>query len=118
MYWDTIKIKTYIKHKTTIKMKERSETNIIINALFSYYLLLLLVITVSVVLILAKIAQSDKEINEVKQNTSIIQQRYDDAIYENELLWQYIENIDTFKSLDDAVEYRDNLIEQLQFIGE
>lgn len=99
-------------------MKERSETNIIINALFSYYLLLLLVITVSVVLILAKIAQSDKEINEVKQNTSIIQQRYDDAIYENELLWQYIENIDTFKSLDDAVEYRDDLIEQLQFIGE
>lgn len=99
-------------------MKERSETNIIINALFSYYLLLLLVITVSVVLILAKIAQSNKEIVEIKENTSIIQQRYDDAIYENELLWQYIENIDTFKSLDDAVEYRDNLIEQLQFIGE
>lgn len=99
-------------------MKERSETNIIINALFTYYLLLLLAITVSVVLILAKIAQSDKEIAEIKQNTSIIQQRYDDAIYENELLWQYIENIDTFKSLDDAVEYRDDLIEQLQFIEE
>lgn len=99
-------------------MKERSETNIIINALFSYYLLLLLAITVSVVLILAKIAQSNKEIVELKQSTSIIQQRYDDAIYENELLWQYIENIDTFKSLDDAVEYRDDLIEQLQFIGE
>lgn len=99
-------------------MKERSETNIIINAIFSYYLLLLLAITVSVVLILAKIAQSSKEIVEIKQNTSIIQQRYDDAIYENELLWQYIENIDTFKSLDDAVEYRDDLIEQLQFIEE
>jgi len=99
-------------------MKERNETNIIINAIFSYYSLLLLVITVSAVLILVKIAQSDKKIVEIKQNTSIIQQRYDDAIYENELLWQYIENIDTFKSLDDAVEYRDDLIEQLQFIGE
>ena len=99
-------------------MKEHSKTNIIINALFSYYLLLLLAITVSTVLILAKIAQSNKGIVELKQSTSIIQQRYDDAIYENELLWQYIENIDTFKSLDDAVEYRDDLIEQLQFIGE
>ena len=99
-------------------MKEHSETTVIVNALFSYYLLLLLAITVSVVLILAKIAQSNKEIVELKQSTSIIQQRYDDAIYENELLWQYIENIDTFKSLDDAVEYRDDLIEQLQFIGE
>lgn len=99
-------------------MKERNETNIIINAIFSYYSLLLLVITVSAVLILVKIAQSDKKIVEIKQNTSIIQQRYDDAVYENELLWQYIENIDTFKSLDDAVEYRDDLIEQLQFIGE
>lgn len=99
-------------------MKERSETTVIVNALFSYYLLLLLAITVSVVLILAKIAQSDKEIAEIKQNTSIIQQRYNDAVYENELLWQYIENIDTFKSLDDAVEYRDDLIEQLQFIEE
>lgn len=99
-------------------MKERSETTVIVNAIFAYYLLLLLAITISVVLILAKIGQSNKEIVELKQNTSIIQQRYDDAIYENELLWQYIENIDTFKSLDDAVEYRDDLIEQLQFIEE
>lgn len=99
-------------------MKERSEITIIADSIFTFYLLLLLAITVSAVLIFAKIAQSDKEIAEIKQNTSIIQQRYDDAIYENELLWQYIENIDTFKSLDDAVEYRDDLIEQLQFIEE
>lgn len=99
-------------------MKERSETTIIIDTLFIYYLLLLLAITVTTVLILTKIEQSDKKIVEIKQNTSIIQQRYDDVIYENELLWQYIENIDTFKSLDDAVEYRDDLIEQLQFIEE
>ena len=99
-------------------MKERSATTIIIDALFVYYLLLLLAITVTTVLILARIEQSGKEIVELKQNTSIIQQRYDDAIYENELLWQYVENIDTFKSLDDAVEYRDDLIEQLQFIEE
>lgn len=57
-------------------------------------------------------------INEVKEQASVLQQHYDDTVYENELLWTYIENVDTFKSLDDAVRYRDDLIEQLQFIDE
>ena len=46
-------------------------------------------------------------------------QRYDDLVYENEILWTYVENIDTFKSIDDAVIARDKTVYDLiQFIDE
>ena len=48
-----------------------------------------------------------------------INQRYDDLVYENEILWTFVENLDTYKSLDDAVNWRDNQLPDLiQFVGE
>ena len=89
---------------------------------FMHHLLSMLVIGLIVLLFTFMIsAVYDNimdNINEVKEQTSVLQQHYDDMVYENELLWTYIENVDTFKSLDDAVKYRDNLVEQLQFINE
>ena len=56
----------------------------------------------------------------IKANTHIEQftNRYEDLVYENEILWRYIENIDTFKTLDDAIYARDRVYDQIQFIDE
>ena len=43
---------------------------------------------------------------------------YENVIRENEIIWSYIENVDTYKSIDDAIRYRDDLINYLQFIDE
>lgn len=47
-----------------------------------------------------------------------LMQRYEDLVYENEVLWTYIENVDSFKTLEDAVSARDRIYEQIQFIDE
>ena len=47
-----------------------------------------------------------------------LMQRYEDLVYENEILWTYIENVDSFKTLEDAVSARDRIYEQIQFIDE
>lgn len=85
---------------------------------FMHHVLSMIVLGLMVLLFTFMISAVNDNINEVKEQTSVLQQHYDDMVYENELLWTYIENVDTFKSLDDAVKYRDDLIEQLQFIDE
>ena len=47
-----------------------------------------------------------------------LMQRYEDLVYENEILWTYVENVDSFKTLEDAVSARDRIYEQIQFIDE
>lgn len=56
----------------------------------------------------------------VKLNTRMEQvtNRYEDLVYENEILWTYVENIDTFKTLEDAISARDRIYSQIQFIDE
>jgi len=43
---------------------------------------------------------------------------YSKIVSENEILYSYIENVDTFVSLDDAIRHRDNLYDELQFLDE
>lgn len=52
-----------------------------------------------------------KEKQELKLKYSILQE-------ENDMLYDYIENIDTFKTLDDAIEASQDLIDQIQMLYE
>lgn len=48
-----------------------------------------------------------------------MEQNYSDLAYENEILWSFVENLDTYKSLEDAVDWRDNhLPDLIQFVDE
>lgn len=60
----------------------------------------------------------DRQLLSANNKLDSMTQRYDDLVYENEILWTYVENIDTFKSLDDAIEHRDNIYDLIQFIDE
>ena len=61
----------------------------------------------------------DKQVAHTVTQVEQIQQHYDDLVYENEVLWKFIENLDTYKNLDDAVYYRDNCLpDYIQFIDE
>ena len=61
----------------------------------------------------------DKQVAHTATQVEQIQQHYDDLVYENEVLWKFIENLDTYKNLDDAVYYRDNCLpDYIQFIDE
>lgn len=52
-----------------------------------------------------------KEKQELKLKYSVLQE-------ENDMLYDYIENIDTFKTLDDAIEASQDLIDQIQMLYE
>lgn len=52
-----------------------------------------------------------KEKQELRIKYSILQE-------ENDMLYDYIENIDTFKTLDDAIEASQDLIDQIQMLYE
>lgn len=52
-----------------------------------------------------------REKQELKLKYSILQE-------ENDMLYDYIENIDTFKTLDDAIEASQDLIDQIQMLYE
>ena len=59
-----------------------------------------------------------KKINNIEADLEYIKEDYKYTIQENDLIWSYIENVDTYKSIDDAIRYRDDLINHLQFIDE
>lgn len=59
-----------------------------------------------------------KKINNIEADLEYLKEDYKYTIQENDLIWSYIENVDTYKSLDDAIKYRDDLINHLQFIDE
>lgn len=58
--------------------------------------------------------------HEIKDSktSDIINEAFQDCIDENEMLWTYVENIDTYTSLEEVIQGRDNLYYQLQFIDE
>lgn len=57
---------------------------------------------------------ADKISNLKAENVALIEM-YRDSQEENDTLYQFIENIDTFKTLDDAIESSQDLIDYLQF---
>ena len=56
-------------------------------------------------------------IGEVRNNNKLLD-ILGEEMEENCLLWDYIDNIDTYKSIDDAVKGKDNLKYSLQFLDE
>lgn len=59
-----------------------------------------------------------KKINNIEADLKYLKEDYKYTVQENDLIWSYIENVDTYKSIDDAIKYRDDLINHLQFIDE
>lgn len=93
--------------------------NITIESALASTFALEVIITIMLIIFLTfSFIRIDKQLLKANIKLDNISERYEDLVYENETLWKYIENIDTFKTLDDAIEYRDDLIEQLQFIDE
>lgn len=80
-----------------------------------------IIIWIIVVLIIVAItlwfSAMDKISNLKAENIALIEM-YRDSQEENDTLYQFIENIDTFKTLDDAVESSQDLIDYLQFKDE
>ena len=83
---------------------------------------ILMVITIVAVFFVAFftliIVQIDKQIVRMAIQMDKVEQRYDDLVYENEILWTYVENIDTCTSIEDAIQKRDDIYDLVQFIGE
>ena len=88
---------------------DRTLTIIVGNGVFAIILMLVMILGFNC---------AYRQLHDLDHNLSKMQRRYETVTRENEMLWRYIENVDTFKSLDDAVERRDSLIDQLQFLDE
>lgn len=54
---------------------------------------------------------SSSSTGEIPENTDILNE-------ENEILYTFIENIDTYKNIEDAVKASEDVIEQIQFLYE
>lgn len=85
------------------------------NIAFALFIGLICLIFIAYTVIVTKAVTT---IHEQSVKVDCLYESYRQTIEENEMLWSYIENVDTFKSIEDAVEYRDSLIEQLQFLDE
>lgn len=65
------------------------------------------------------IEESNKEVAECSSSsTGEIPENINILNEENEILYTFIENIDTFKSLEDAIKASEDVIEQIQFLYE
>lgn len=80
--------------------------------------LLTVMVAVYLVSIAIQMIRNDALLTSVKTQLEKMEQRYDDLVYENEILWTYVENVDTYKSLEDAIQKRDDIYDLIQFIGE
>lgn len=47
-----------------------------------------------------------------------IEMQYKEVVEENDILYQYLENLDSYPDLDSAIEGYNNLCDELQFIDE
>ena len=74
-------------------------------------------IIVNIIAIILWFLAMDKISNLKAENIALIEM-YRDSQEENDTLYQFVENIDTFKTLDDAVESSQDLIDYLQFKDE
>lgn len=75
---------------------------------------LIVTIIVNIVAIYLWFSAMDK-ISDLKAENVALIEMYRDSQEENDTLYQFIENIDTFKTLDDAVESSQDLMDYLQF---
>lgn len=58
------------------------------------------------------------QINEMAEDIETIRQDYKYVVIENEAIYGYLENLDTYKDLDDALKGLDNLYDELQHLEE
>lgn len=83
---------------------------------------IIMVITIVAIMFVAfltfTIVKIDRQILHTAIQVDKIEDRYEDLVYENDLLWNYVENIDTFKTLDDAIAARSQVFDLIQFIDE
>ena len=79
----------------------------------SYISLSIAIITIVLSIFVISDIQSDCKSKEI----ALIEQ-YRDLEEENDILYSFIENIDTFKTLDDAIESSQDLMDYIQFIDE
>lgn len=85
------------------KIKEMKKHTIIISTIILMFIIVGICFSVA-----------DKISNLKAENVALIEM-YRDSQEENDTLYQFIENIDTFKTLDDAIESSQDLIDYLQF---
>ena len=79
----------------------------------SYISLVIAIITIVLSIFVISDIQSDCKSKEI----ALIEQ-YRELEEENDILYSFIENLDTYKNLDDAVEYSQDLMDYLQFKDE
>jgi len=77
----------------------------------------IIAIIINIIAIILWFSAMDKISNLKAENVALIEM-YKDSQEENDTLYQFIENIDTFKTLDDAVESSQDLMDYLQFKDE
>ena len=77
----------------------------------------IIAIIVNIIAIILWFSAMDKISNLKAENVVLIEQ-YRDLEEENDTLYNFIENIDTFKTLDNAVESSQDLMDYLQFKDE
>lgn len=58
------------------------------------------------------------QINEMAEDIETIRQDYKYVVIENEAIYGFLENLDTYKDLDDALKGLDNLYDELQHLEE
>ena len=81
--------------------------NRLIKAMAIYAIVIMILISSLTIVIIGEIKNNNKLLNLLGEEME-----------ENCLLWDYIDNIDTYKSIDDATKGRDDLKYSLQFIDE
>lgn len=79
----------------------------LIKAMALYTIVIMMVMLALSVIITGEVKKTNKLYNTLEKEME-----------ENSLLWDYIDNIDTYKSIDDAIEGKDNLKYTLQFLDE
>ena len=77
----------------------------------------IIAIIVNIIAVILWFSAMDK-ISDLKAENIALIEMYRDSQEENDTLYQFIENIDTFKTLDDAVESSQDLMDYLQFKDE
>lgn len=76
----------------------------------SYISLIIAIVVIVISIFVVSDVKSDYKSKEI----ALIEQ-YRELEEENDILYSFIENIDTYKDLDDAVESSQDLIDYLQF---
>lgn len=78
------------------------------------YIYVIIAIIVNIIAIILWFSAMDKISNLKAENVALIEQ-YRDIEEENDILYSFIENLDTYKNLDDAVESSQDLMDYIQF---